>query len=239
MTTDTTPKILVVDDDSSIRNLVHRFLNQKYQVDSAADGETALELFEKFKPLLVVLDWNLPDTTGYHLCQEMQRRTNVFVIMLSSRTDEGDKIKVLSAGADDYICKPFGLAELAIRIEVVLRRMRPVTSSRIVFDQFAIDSARREATLNDRIIKLTALEFKILYFLASHSNQSWSRQQLIEKIWGWNCDDTGEKQVVSVHIGQIRKKMIQVDANASQFIKTIRGYGYRFDPPNRTAMAIY
>ena len=169
----------------------------------------------------------------------MQRRTNVFVIMLSSRTDEADKIKVLSAGADDYICKPFGLAQLAIRIEVVLRRMRPVTPSRIVFDRFAIDSARREATLNDRIIKLTALEFDILYFLASHSGQSWSRQQLIEKIWGWNCDDTGEEQVVSVHIGQIRKKMIQVDATGSQFIKTIRGYGYRFDRPSGTAMTIY
>ncbi|MEG4392727.1 response regulator transcription factor [Microcoleus sp. BROC3] len=239
MTTDTTAKILVVDDDPAIRTLVHRFLTQKYQVDSAADGETALELFEKFKPLLVVLDWNLPDTTGYHLCQEMQRRTNVFVVMLSSRTDEADRLKALSAGADDYICKPFGLAELAIRIEVVLRRMRPVTPSRIVFDRFAIDSARREATLNDRIIKLTALEFNILYLLASHSGQSWSRQQLIEKIWGWNCDDTGEKQLVTVHIGQIRKKMIQVDATGSQFIKTIRGYGYRFDPPSRTAMAIY
>ncbi|MEG4021419.1 response regulator transcription factor [Microcoleus sp. S13C4] len=238
MTTDTAPKILVVDDDPSIRTLVHRFLTQKYQVDSAADGETALTLFEKFKPRLVVLDWNLPDTTGYHLCQEMQRRTNVFVVILSSRTDEADKLKVLSAGADDYICKPFGLAELAIRIEVVLRRMRSVTPSRIVFDQFAIDSARREATLNDKIIKLTALEFNILYFLASHSGQSWSRQQLIEKIWGWNCDDTGEEKVVSVHIGQIRKKMIQVDATGAQFIKTIRGYGYRFEPPSPPAMAI-
>ena len=228
-----------MDDVPAIRNLVHRFLNQKYQVDSAADGETALALFEKLKPLLVVLDWNWPDTTGYHLCQEMQRRTNVFAIVLSSRTDEADKVKVLSAGADDYICKPFGLAELAIRIEVVLRRMRPVTPSRIVFDQFAIDSARREATLNDRIIKLTVWEFNILYFLAIYSGQYWSRQQLIEKIWGWKCDDTGEEQVVSVPIGQIRKQMIQVDATASGFIKTIGGYGYRFDPPDRTAMAIY
>jgi two-component system alkaline phosphatase synthesis response regulator PhoP len=134
-----------------------------------------------------------------------------------SRTDEADKLKVLSAGADDYICKPFGLAELAISIEVVLRRMRPVTSSRIVFDRFAIDSPRREATLN----------------------QSWTRQQLIEKIWGWNCDDTGEEQVVSVNIGQIRKKMIQVDGTGAGFIKTIGGYRYRFDPPDRTAMAIY
>lgn len=238
MVVDTTPKILVVDDDPLIRNLVHRFLNQKYQVDSAADGDRALALFEEFKPVLVILDWNLPDTTGYHLCQEMQRRTNVFVVMLSSRTDEADKIKVLSAGADDYICKPFGLAELAMRIEVVLRRMRCVTPSRMVFDRFAIDSVRREATLNDKIIKLTALEFKILHFLASHPGQSWSRQQLIEKIWGWNCNSTEEEKVVSVHIGQIRKKMIHIDATGSQFIKTIRGFGYRFDPPSRTAMAL-
>ena len=227
-----------MDDDPAIRNLVHRFLNQKYQVDSAADGDRALALFEEFKPVLVILDWNLPDTTGYYLCQEMQRRTNVFVVMLSSRTDEADRLKVLSAGADDYICKPFGLAELAVRIEVVLRRMRTVTPSRIVFDRFAIDSARREATLNDQIIKLTALEFDILYFLASHPGESWSRQQLIEKIWGWNCNDIGEEQVVSVHIGQIRKKMIKVDSTGPQFIKTIHGYGYRFDPPDRTAMAI-
>ncbi|MGB3265767.1 MAG: response regulator transcription factor [Microcoleus sp.] len=238
MTANTAPKILVVDDDPSIRTLVHRFLTQKYQVDSAADGETALALFEEFKPMLVVLDWNLPDTTGYHLCQEMQRRTNVFVVMLSSRTDEADKIKVLSAGADDYICKPFGLQELAMRIEVVLRRMRCVTPSRMVFDRFAIDSARREATLNDQIIKLTALEFNILYFLASHPGKSWSRQQLIEKIWGWNCSNTEEEKVVSVHIGQIRKKMIEVDATGSQFIKTIRGFGYRFEPPSPAAMAI-
>lgn len=175
----------------------------------------------------------------------MQCRTNVFVVMLSSRTDEADKVKVLSAGADDYICKPFGLAELAIRIEVVLRRMRCVTPSRIVFDQFAIDSVPREATLNDKIIKLTALEFNILYFLASHCRQSWSRQQLIEKIWGWNCEDTGEEKIVSVHIVQIRKKMTEVDATRSQFIKTVRGYGYKFEPPvsealeeDRTPMAI-
>lgn len=238
MVVDTTPKILVVDDDPAIRNLVHRFLNQKYQVDSAADGDRALALFDEFKPVLVILDWNLPDTTGYHLCQEMQRRTNVFVVMLSSRTDEADRLKVLSAGADDYICKPFGLAELAVRIEVVLRRMRPVNPARIVFDRFAIDPARREATLNDQIIKLTALEFNILYFFASHPGESWSRQQLIEKIWGWNCNYIGEEQVVSVHIGQIRKKMIQVDPKVPQFIKTIHGYGYRFDPPDRMAMAI-
>jgi two-component system, OmpR family, alkaline phosphatase synthesis response regulator PhoP len=234
MTYDIATRILVVEDDPPIRNLVHRFLNQKYQVDSAADGETALELFDKFQPVLVVLDWNLPDTTGYLLCQEMQRRTNVFVIMLSSRTDEADKLKVLAAGADDYICKPFGLQELAIRIEVVLRRMKRVIPSRIVFDRFAIDLARREVTLDDRIIKLTSLEYRLLYVLASHPGQSWSREQLIEKIWGWNSKGTEEEKVVSVHIGQIRKKMSEFDATGSDLIQTVRGYGYRFDPPKST-----
>jgi len=104
---------------------------------------------------------------------------------------------------------------------------------------YSIDSARREATLNDRIIKLTAWEFNILYFLASYSGQYWSRQQLSEKIWGWKCEETGEEQVVSVDIGQIRKQMIQVDATGSGFIKTIKGYGYRLDPPDHTAIAIY
>lgn len=229
MTANTVPKILVVDDDPPIRNLIHRFLNQKYEVHSAADGETALALFEEFNPMLVILDWNLPDTTGYHLCQEMQRRTNVFVVMVSSRTDEADKLKVLSAGADDYICKPFGLAELAIRIEVVLRRMRCLTPSRIVFDRFAIDPARREITLNDTVIKLTAMEFKILHFLARHPGESWSRQQIIEKIWGWKSNYASEERVVDVHIGQIRKKMAKVDASGRLLIQTVRDYGYRFD----------
>jgi len=120
MTTDTAPKIIVVDDDPAIRNLVHRFFNQKYQVDLAADGETALALFEKIKPLLVVLDWNLlilQAITSAWKCSA------VLMFLRScdrSRIDEADKLKVLSAGADDYICKPFGLAELAISIEVVL-----------------------------------------------------------------------------------------------------------------------
>jgi DNA-binding response OmpR family regulator len=186
-------------------------------------------LFEKFNPALVILDWNLPDVTGYSLCQQMQSRTNVLVLILTSRTDEADKIKILSAGADDFMTKPFSLAEVEVRVEALLRRIRYINVSptqRIVFKQLTINPESREVTLNDKPLALTALEFNILHFLASHPNQAWSRPQLIQKIWG--CDYAGDGRVVDVHIGQLRKKM-EVDASVPEFIKTVRGYGYKFE----------
>jgi DNA-binding response OmpR family regulator len=232
MITATTPKILIVDDDFGVRNLVHRFLSRKYQIEAAADGKTALSMFEQFNPALVILDWNLPDVNGYSLCQEMQSRTNVLVLILTSRTDEADKIKILSAGADDFMTKPFSLAEVEVRIEALLRRIRyinPSRTQRIIFKQLVINPEGREVTLNDKPLALTALEFNILHFLASHPNQAWSRPQLIQKIWG--CDYVGDGRVVDVHIGQLRKKM-EVDPSVPEFIKTVRGYGYKFEAPD-------
>jgi DNA-binding response OmpR family regulator len=228
----TVPKILVVDDDFTVRNLIHRFLSQKYQIESAGSGEAALSAFEEFNPSLVILDWNLPDASGYDLCMEMQSRTNVLVMMLTSRTDEADKLKILAAGADDYITKPFSLAEVEVRIQVLLRRLRPVTNNRqkqrLIFGSLAVDPISREVTFDNEPILLTSLEFDILYFLASHPQQAWSRPQLIQKIWG--CDYVGDGRVVDVHVGQIRRK-IQVDITLPEYIKTVRGYGYKFDPP--------
>ena len=223
-------KILVVDDDDSIRTLIYRFLNQTYQVQFAADGQTALEIFEEFNPVLVILDWNLPDTTGYKLCQEMQKRTNVLVAILSSRTAQEDRIKIMKAGADDFMCKPFCLEELAVRVEVLLRRARSVTPPNLVFGQLAIDLLSREVRLKEQLLTLTALEFEILCFLATHSGKAWSRQQLIEKVWGWKSNYGAEERVVDVHIGQIRRKMAKVDAAVPNFIQTVRGYGYTFAP---------
>ncbi|GAX35217.1 two component transcriptional regulator, winged helix family protein [Nodularia sp. NIES-3585] len=227
----TNPKILVVDDDFSIRNLIYRFLSRKYQIELAADGKTALSLFDQFDPALVILDWNLPDTSGYQLCQEMQSRTNVLVMILTSRTSEADKIKILSVGADDFLTKPFSLAEIELRVEALLRRIRSVNSSptqRLVFQQLAINPDGRVVTLNDKPLTLTALEFNILHFLASHPGQAWSRTQLIQKIWG--CEYVGDGRVVDVHIGQLRKKL-EVDTTVPEFIKTVRGYGYKFELP--------
>jgi DNA-binding response OmpR family regulator len=225
-------KILVVDDDPAIRNLIHRFLSkQNYEVESAQDGKSALELFEHLNPQLVILDVNLPDTTGYQLCQEMQQRTGVFVLMLTSRTDEADIIQGFSQGADDYITKPFRLVELAARVAAILKRQRPVTANEqlsLTFGSLYIDPVRREVKLNSEMVPLTALEFDLLYFLASHPNRVWRRTELLQQVWDY--DYVGDPRVVDVHIGQIRRK-IEPDATQPSLIKTVRGVGYQFELP--------
>ncbi|MTJ09212.1 MULTISPECIES: response regulator transcription factor [unclassified Anabaena] len=226
-------KILVVDDDPAVRNLIQRFLlKQNYLVESAEDGKTALIMFEQFNPDLVILDVNLPDVIGFNLCQEMQSRSGVFVLLLTSRTDEADKIRGFSKGADDYLTKPFGLAELEVRVAAILRRQRVVTGAehqRLVFDKLTIDPVRREVIINSEPIPLTALEFDLLYFLASHPGRVWRRSELIQEVWDYEY--VGDQRVVDVHIGQIRKK-IELDPTQSALIQTVRGVGYKFECSN-------
>ncbi|MBW4664266.1 MAG: response regulator transcription factor [Chroococcus sp. CMT-3BRIN-NPC107] len=226
-------KILIVDDDPAIRNLIQRFLSkQKYQVESAEDGKTALAIFEQFNPDLVILDVNLPDATGYNLCEEMQKRTKVFVLMLTSRGDEADKIRGFSQGADDYLTKPFSLVELEGRVGAILKRQRTVTApekQRLSFEKLVIDPERREVTLNNQLIPLTALEFDLLRFLASHPGRVWRRAELLQEVWEY--DYVGDQRVVDVHIGQIRKK-IEIDATQPILIQTVRGVGYKFEAPD-------
>jgi DNA-binding response OmpR family regulator len=225
-------KILVVDDDSAVRNLIQRFLlQQNYQVESAEDGKMALAVFEQFNPDLVILDVNLPDALGFNLCQEMQNRSGVFVLLLTSRTDEADKIRGFSKGADDYLTKPFGLGELEVRVGAILRRQRVVANTeqpRLVFEKLIIDSVRREVMVNNETIPLTALEFELLHFLASHPGRVWRRTELIQQVWDYEY--VGDQRVVDVHIGQIRKK-IEIDPTQSTLIQTIRGVGYKFECP--------
>ncbi|MBD2635182.1 response regulator transcription factor [Limnothrix sp. FACHB-881] len=233
--TDTPPKLLVVDDDPAIRKLIHRFLSkQQYQMESAPDGKTALALFEKFQPDLVILDVNLPDATGYELCREMQAKTGVYVLMLTSRSDEADKIKGFRQGADDYLTKPFSLMELGVRVSAILKRgrgnsPRDLPQPSLNFGSLVIDPERHEVTLDDQLITLTALEFNILHFLANHPGRVWNRQELLQRVWDY--DYVGDQRVVDVHIGQIRKKMESAGAK-TQIIQTVRGVGYRFNPPD-------
>ena len=225
-------KILVVDDDPAVRNLIQRFLiKQNYQVEAAEDGKTALALFEQFNPDLVILDVNLPDVIGFNLCQEMQSRNGVFVLMLTSRGDEADKIRGFAKGADDYLTKPFGLGELEVRVAAILRRQLIVTTAeqkRLVFEKLMIDPVRREVALNNLPVPLTALEFDLLHFLASHPGRVWRRAELIQEVWDYEY--VGDQRVVDVHIGQIRKK-IEIDASQPALIQTVRGVGYKFECP--------
>lgn len=228
-----TAKILVVDDDPAVRNLIHRFLSkQEYTVESAEDGKNALTLFDQLNPDLVILDVNLPDTTGYSLCQEMQDRTGVFVMMLTNRSDEEDIVQGFQRGADDYLTKPFSLVELGARVSAVLKRQRIVTPAAakcITVGALSIDPGSREVRFNDQEIPLTALEFDLLHFLASHPNRVWRRSELINEVWDYEY--VGELRVVDVHIGQIRRKIESFSKEPSQ-IQTVRGVGYKFEVPS-------
>lgn len=226
-----TVKILAVDDDPAIRTLIHRYLSQEYQVESAGDGKTALELFKKFSPDLVVLDVNLPDTTGFQLCKEMQSHTNVFVLMLTSLADQGSILEGFEQGADDYITKPFGLLELGARVKALIKRRSQVKewtpeSESIKFGDLVIDPLGREVQVKGGLIPLTALEFDLLYCLARKHGCALKRSKLIQEVW--DCEYVGDERIVDVHIGQIRKKLDHDNANLPKII-TVRGIGYKLD----------
>lgn len=223
-------KILVVDDDWAICNLITRFLKlRSYEIKEAHNGKTALDIFDVFKPDLVILDVNLPDSLGYNLCEEMQQRTNVYILMLTSRNELADKHKGFTKGADDYLTKPFDLDELEFRIKAILKRSRTpkksVKSDLLQFGDVTIDATCREVKVKNKVIELTHLEFKLLYFLASYPDRVWSRTELIEQVWDYHY--FGVQRVVDVHVGQIRRK-IENEANGPCLIKTVRGIGYRF-----------
>jgi two-component system OmpR family response regulator len=223
-------KVLVVDDELSIRTLVRRYLEREgYQVEIAENGEMAMRLFDAIQPNLVILDLMLPDINGYELCQRMQARNNVYVLMLTARGDESDKVQGFALGADDYLTKPFSLKELGARVSAILKRQRGTVSSTeqaLRYHSISIDPVRREVKLSNNLIELTALEFDILYLLAGTPGKVWRRSDLIREVWGY--DYVGDERVVDVHIGQIRKKLEQ-DTAEPIYVRTVRGVGYKFE----------
>ena len=222
-------RILVVDDEERIRSIVRSYLQQEgYQVDEAATGEEAVARIRERTPDLIVLDVRLPGIDGMEVLRQVRRVSDVYVIMLTARTDETDKLIGLEVGADDYMTKPFSPRELVARVKAVLRRGRgssPTDDELLRFEGLDIDLARREATVDSSPIELTSLEFDLLAALTSAPGRVFTRRQLIERVWGW--DFFGDHRIVDVHIRNIRKALGD-PADAPRFIGTVRGVGYKF-----------
>jgi DNA-binding response OmpR family regulator len=223
--------VLVVDDEPIVREVVCSYLEREgYRTLEAADGDRARELVEKEPPSLVVLDLMLPGMDGIELCRWIRRRSDLPVIMLTGRGEEADRIIGLELGADDYVTKPFSPRELVARVRTVLRRSGPEQGGgeRLVFDDLVIDAGAREVTKADRVLRLTAKEFDLLRFLARHPRQVFSRDQLMDRVWGYSAAlDTG---TVTVHVRRLREK-IEDDPARPRFLQTVWGVGYRFSPP--------
>jgi DNA-binding response OmpR family regulator len=223
-------KILVVDDEANIRSLVGSYLKAEgYEVAEAVDGDDAVEAVRHRSPDLVVLDVRLPGKDGIEALREIRTFSNVYVIMLTARAEETDKLIGLSVGADDYLTKPFSPRELVARVKAVLRRGRSTRNQEeaLRFQGLEIDLARRLVTVDEDQIEITALEFDLLVSLASQPGRVFSRRQLLEAVWGW--DYFGDERVVDVHIRNMRRALDDT-ADSPRFIGTVRGVGYRFEP---------
>jgi two-component system response regulator ResD len=222
--------VLVVDDEHTIREVVVRYLEREgYRTLEAADGKRARELLEGNTPDLVVLDLMLPGTDGLELCRWIRSRSQLPVIMLTARGEESDRIVGLELGADDYVTKPFSPRELAARVRTVLRRAEPAVreNERVSFDGLVLDGQSREVTRKDEPVRLTAKEFDLLWFLASHPRRVFSRDDLMRRIWGYSAAlDTG---TLTVHVRRLREKL-EDDPSRPRRIETVWGIGYRFSP---------
>jgi DNA-binding response OmpR family regulator len=221
--------VLVVDDEPIVREVVVAYLEREgYRTLEADDGLSARDLIEREEPELVVLDVMLPGVDGLELCRWIRGRSQVPVIMLTARGEEADRIVGLELGADDYVTKPFSPRELAARVRTVLRRASPDSSDaaqRLTFGDVVVDSSSREVTKAGAPILVTAKEFDLLWFLASHPRRVFSRDQLMDRVWGYSVAlDTG---TITVHIRRLREK-IEADPSRPQHLQTVWGVGYRF-----------
>lgn len=219
-------KILVIDDEPSIQNLLSAYLRSEgYDHMTAADGVQGLNAVRTFQPDVVILDIMLPEMDGIEVLSQLRRHSDAYVIMLTAKSEETDKLIGLSVGADDYLTKPFSPRELMARIKAALRRIQVqpegIKQKVYVFEHLRIDTGSRRVWVDEREVGLTALEFNLLAALADHHGMVLSREQLLENVWGY--DYFGDLRVVDVHIGHLRAKI------GPDYIDTVRGAGYRFE----------
>lgn len=224
-------KVLVVDDETSIVNIIaYNLKKEGYEVITAEDGETGLELALSENPDLVLLDIMMPKMDGYEVCRKLREKSNVPIIMLTARADEVDKVIGLEMGADDYVTKPFGNRELIARVKAHLRRSAakdiPTEGGSVQkFGDLTIDFDRYEVTKRNETINLTMREFELLTFLATQKGQIFNRETLLEKVWGYEY--FGDVRAVDVTIRRLREK-IEDDPGKPRYVITKRGIGYYF-----------
>lgn len=233
-------KVLVVDDDPNIVEVLRLYFDKDgFAVISCLTGERAVDTFLASKPDLVVLDLMLPGKDGYDICREIRKTSDVPIIMLTARTDTLDKVVGLELGADDYVQKPFEPKELLARVKAVLRRVEkrdevstvqpvPVDAGEVVqYKGLVVDKARYVVLVDDQEIEMPPKELELLFFLASHPNRVFTREQLLENVWGY--DFYGESRTVDVHVKRIREKIEDPRRDVNWQIKTVWGVGYKFE----------
>jgi two-component system, OmpR family, alkaline phosphatase synthesis response regulator PhoP len=218
--------ILIVDDEPNIVKLAGMYLEREgYRVFSAGDGSAALQAIENQRPALMVLDIMLPVLDGLEVCRRLRAKENRLpIIMLTARDEDIDKILGLEMGADDYLVKPFNPRELVARVKAVLRRSQPVVEQSvgpIFLGDLGIDPARREVILNNQVVDLRAQEFNLLWVLAEHRGLVLTREQILEKAWGFNY--FGVSRTVDVHVGRLRRKLV----GSVVRLETVTGVGYK------------
>lgn len=227
-------KILVVDDEASIRRILETRLSMiGYEVVTAGDGEEAIAMFRDEIPDLVVLDVMMPKLDGYGVCQELRKESDVPIIMLTALSDVADRITGLELGADDYVVKPFSPKELEARIRSVLRRVDRNNSSGIPssgvmhISNIRIDANKRQVYKGDERIRLTGMEFSLLELLVGKSGEAFSRADILQEVWGYTPERHVDTRVVDVHISRLRAKL-EEDPSNPELILTARGTGYLF-----------
>lgn len=223
-------KILVVDDDPNISDLLKiYFENEGYEVKVATDGVESVNYFKMYEPDLVLLDIMLPKKDGWQVCREIREISSKPIIMISAKGEVFDKVLGLELGADDYVVKPFDIKELSARVKAVLRRSQMHTNQNydevIKFDNIEISKQKYELKLGGRSIDIPPKELELLYFLASNYNRVFTRDQLLDKVWGF--DYLGDSRTVDVHVKRLREKLEGV--SDKWILKTVWGVGYKFE----------
>ena len=219
--------ILIVEDEDNIREVVRRYLEREgFQVREAADGYSALDLIAEQEPDLIVMDLMLPGIDGLTLTRQLRQRSRVPVIMLTARGETSDRVRGLDLGADDYMPKPFSPRELVSRIHAILRRAAPTEAAHVRFGEVELDLDSRTVIVREERVKLTAKEFDLLWFLANHPGQVFTRERLLDNVWG--KEFAGDPATVTVHIRHLREK-IEPDPAEPRHLITVWGVGYRLE----------